>query len=131
MIALDTNIIVRLLTNDDPRQVSKARAELNRISNANEQAFISNLVLLETVWVLEAGYKISRINILKAIESLTMVPVFKFKDIDVIHKFTQTGKASTIDLSDILIGLDAQSSGCQATLTFDKAAARHSLFKKL
>jgi predicted nucleic-acid-binding protein len=131
MIALDTNVVVRLLVDDDEKQVNKAKKVLEKLENSGETALIPNLVLLETIWVLESGYDADRKEIIAAVEQLTTVPVFSFEDVDLIHRFTQEGKAQSTDLSDILIGLTAQKAECTSTLTFDKKAAKNPLFKEL
>ena len=51
MIAVDTNVVVRLLTGDDPRQAAAARAQF-----AAEAIWIAKTVLLETAWVLRSLY---------------------------------------------------------------------------
>ena len=55
MLAVDTNIIVRLVTNDDPGQVSRAVALFER-----ERIFICKTVLLEVEWVLRFSYQLPR-----------------------------------------------------------------------
>ena len=55
MIALDTNVIVRVVTNDDPVQ---AQAALTRIRG--EELFLAKTVALETAWVLRYTYRLSR-----------------------------------------------------------------------
>ncbi|MFC1582508.1 PIN domain-containing protein [Planctomycetota bacterium] len=131
MIALDTNIVVRLLVNDDARQVDKAKKTLQQLEKKEDTAFISDLVLLEAIWVLESGYNAKRKEIITAIEHLTTVPVFAFQDVDLVHQFVQEAEEHPIDLSDILIGLKARLADCETTLTFDKKAAKHPLFTKI
>jgi len=65
MLAADTNVIVRLLTNDDPDQVSRAVALFQR-----EQVFIVKTVLLETEWVLRYCYQLSREAIVLSLRKL-------------------------------------------------------------
>ena len=51
MVAVDTNVIVRLFTHDDKNQSSRADAVFQ-----SEQVWISKTVLLETYWVLTSSY---------------------------------------------------------------------------
>ena len=69
MIAIDTNIVVRVLTADDPGQ-TKIAAELLR-ANA---VWISKTVLLETEWVLRHGYKLPDATIHRAFQKLLSLP---------------------------------------------------------
>jgi len=55
MLAIDTNIIIRYLTRDDPKQAAQARALIDR-----EDVFVCMTVLLEAAWVLQATYEYSR-----------------------------------------------------------------------
>ena len=63
MIAIDTNILVRILTNDDPAQAKRAVRLIE-----NNEIFIPKTVVLETEWVLRYAYGISRKSIIKAIQ---------------------------------------------------------------
>lgn len=61
MIALDTNVVVRLLVRDDPAQTAQAAALV-----AGNEVFLTTSVLLETEWVLRSRYRVPRTTILVA-----------------------------------------------------------------
>lgn len=65
MIAVDTNLLVRLLTNDDPGQARRA-AEIME----SDDIFIPKTVMLETEWVLRHAYGIEKVNIIKGFQRL-------------------------------------------------------------
>jgi predicted nucleic-acid-binding protein len=65
LIAVDTNLLVRLLTNDDCIQARQAVKMLN-----NNEIYIPKTVLLETEWVLRHAYKIERSNIINGFQKL-------------------------------------------------------------
>jgi predicted nucleic-acid-binding protein len=65
MIALDTNVLVRVLTRDDPAQAAVATAILRR-----EESFIAKTVLLETEWVLRYTYDLDRASVYSALLKL-------------------------------------------------------------
>jgi len=65
MIALDTNVIVRVVTRDDPRQVPAALAVMR-----SGDLWVSKTVLLETEWVLRYSYKLSRASIAETFRKL-------------------------------------------------------------
>lgn len=69
MIAIDTNVVVRFLTRDDPTQAGRARALL-----LAEPVFLSKTVLLESEWVLRSGYRLARDAIDTAFRSLLGLP---------------------------------------------------------
>jgi predicted nucleic-acid-binding protein len=65
MIAVDTNVLVRLLTNDDPSEAKRALRVME-----SDDILIPKTVLLETEWVLRHGYLIAREVISRAFQSL-------------------------------------------------------------
>lgn len=69
MIAVDTNVVVRIVTNDDPAQARRAARLLEK-----QDFFLSNTVLLELVWVLESAYQLKRPNIIRALHALLGLP---------------------------------------------------------
>lgn len=75
MIAIDTNVLVRTLTADDPEQVALARKVLR-----SESIWISKTVILETEWVLRFTYKISSRGILDSFRSVLGYRQFEFED---------------------------------------------------
>lgn len=70
MIAVDTNVLVRCLTLDDPGQVPAAKALLAH----SDGVFVAKTVLLELEWVLRAAYKLPRPTIQSALEKLLGLP---------------------------------------------------------
>ena len=65
MIAIDTNVVLRLILNDDSRQVYTIRSLMER-----DQLFVSLTVLLETGWVLESRYRMPRSDVAAALEAI-------------------------------------------------------------
>ena len=79
MIALDTNVIVRFLVRDDEKQAQVVYARFKQAESAHEVLFISLLVVLETIWVLESAYAKSRKEILDAFDELKSMPILEFE----------------------------------------------------
>ena len=65
MLAVDTNLVVRLLTNDDPAQAKRSAAAL-----AANETYVAKSVLLETEWVLRFSYQLDRTAILRGLRGL-------------------------------------------------------------
>jgi len=127
--SLDTNVLVRLLTQDDPTQTTKAKTRIKMEVNRGNSIYISNLVLLETIWVLESCYDANRVNIIQAIRKLLGVKQFIFDGIDTLHRFIKLANQTNCELSDILISVEAEHFGVDAVLTFDKKAGRLPMFQ--
>jgi len=75
MMALDTNVLVRYIVQDDKEQAHKASALIERLSSDN-QAFISCIVLCEVNWVLRSAYKISKQESAAVLKRILSVSVF-------------------------------------------------------
>ena len=131
MIAVDTNIIVRFLVRDDREQSEVVYRRLKQAEMERESLFVPLLVILETIWVLESAYGKSRLEILESMEDLRRMRVFNFERDEVIERVLSEGKTFKGDLADLLIAHSAQSSGCDAGITFDKDAAKLPFFRLL
>jgi predicted nucleic-acid-binding protein len=70
VIALDTNVLVRFLVEDDAKQSAAAAAVVERAVAADEPLFVSDLVLCETVWVLSGSYRVPRAEIIALLREL-------------------------------------------------------------
>lgn len=79
MLAVDTNVLVRLLTGDDPAQSARARAIFDR-----EEIFLPNTVLLETEWVLRSLYRLNPARISASFSQLIALPTLVCEDPDAI-----------------------------------------------
>src|SRR5438105_1163397 len=75
MVAADTNVLVRLLTNDDPSQANRAEALLRR-----QQVWIAKTVLLETAWVLQSLYEFSSASVMAGLRGLAGLENVHFED---------------------------------------------------
>ncbi len=129
MKAVDTNILIRFLTGDDQQQAQKVYAVFKAAEREKEELFVSLLVMLEMIWVLESAYGISRADILNAIDDLTRMPIFKFERPSVLQQLLRAAPQNTHDLSDLLIAQSAKENGCKTVLTFDKKASKFNLFE--
>ena len=75
MIALDTNVVVRFLVNDEAAQARRARA----LIEANS-VFVPVTVLLETEWVLRGGYRLPRADVVRLLRALLGLPDLSTED---------------------------------------------------
>jgi predicted nucleic-acid-binding protein len=131
MKAIDTNVLVRFLVRDDEKQAQIVYQAFKKAEMDKQTFFVPLLVVLETVWVLDSVYKLSRKEILDALYELLLLPVLKFESASTIHRFISLAGKNEIDLSDLLIACSAILSGCDRVLTFDKKASRFDFFEIL
>ena len=80
MIALDSNVLIRLLIEDDPAQADLARRLIDSARERGDHCFISDLVLCEVEWVLDSGYGASRRDVATALQNIVASPFFAFDD---------------------------------------------------
>ena len=118
MRAIDTNILVRLITRDDPRQVERAGQFIAR------GAWVSHLVIAEMSWVLDSVYGRTREEIGKAIMMLLDHEHLTIQEPDVVEaalvKFCKKG----VGFSDLLILEIARKNGHAPLGTFDRELAK-------
>ena len=119
MRALDTNLLVRLLARDDPAQLATAEAFIER------GAWVSHLVLAETVWVLDAVYGRSAKQLAAAIELLLDHQSLTIQDADTVQAALAHFRARPkLGFSDCLVLEIARKAGHQPLGTFDRALSR-------
>ncbi|MPZ35780.1 MAG: PIN domain-containing protein [Rhodospirillales bacterium] len=124
MIGLDTNVLVRHITQDDPVQSPRATALIENQLTEDEPGFISVVALAETVWVLGRAYRYSDVEIAAVIERVLQTRTFIVEN-EIEFFFAMTAlKQRRATFTDALIGTLGARAGCSATLTFDRKAAR-------
>ena len=119
MIALDTNILVRYLTEDDPEQY---QAAISLLSQPGETFFVPDIVWVEINWVLGSCYDWSRIEITGAFEKLLRIHNLETEDEGRLRKALHALNEGT-DFADAMIVGVGGSHGCQSLASFDKAMA--------
>ena len=119
MRAVDTNLLVRLLVRDDAMQVTAAEAFVEN------GAWVSHLVLVETLWVLDAVYERSAAQIAKAIELLLNHNSLTLQDADVVASALESFQARpSLGFSDCMVLEIAHKVGHLPLGTFDKGLAK-------
>ena len=129
MIALDTNVLVRYIVQDDPAQAVKANRAIAKLT-PDSPGFISSIVLCEFNWVLRTSFNVHRNDCVEILDRITSVPVFEIEHHDCCRKALHACKKGRADFSDYLIREIALVSGCTAVLTFDNMALKEDGFQK-
>lgn len=128
MIAFDTNILVRLLVQDDPTQAAVAEHRYRTAAETGDTIFLCDVALVELVWVLGFTYRASRKEITEALQSLLDDPVFVFQDRDAVQEGLASYRRTKADFADHLIGSHARTYGAQTVYTFDRTLSREEGF---
>jgi predicted nucleic-acid-binding protein len=119
MRAVDTNVLVRLITRDHPKQVAAAEAFVSK------GAWVPLLALAETTWVLAAVYERQPQDIALAIEMLLVHRDLTLQDADVVSEaLAHFRKKPALGFSDCLLLEVARKSGHPPLGTFDRDLGR-------
>jgi predicted nucleic-acid-binding protein len=119
MLAVDTNVLVRLVARDDADQVRAAEDFVGK------GAWISNLVLAETLWVLDSVYELSREQISTAVEMLLNHRDLTLQDADVVTSaLDHYRRRPAVDFSDCLVLEISRKAGHLPVATFDRDFAK-------
>ena len=125
MIGLDTNVLVRYLTQDDPAQ---CRAVMHLLTRKGAGFFVPDMVLVEVDWVLTSLYQWTAVEVAAAFARLLTIHNLAFENEDRLRAALHAVLLGA-DLSDELIAARCQEGGCTKLATFDKALAkRHGEF---
>ncbi len=116
MIAVDTNLIVRLVVMDDDRHLELARSTFEK-----QPVFVPAIALLETVWVLTRRYGFSRDAILEAIEAVLVLGSVTLEN-ETYTRWALDRYSRGADLGDMLLLVACREQ--DAFATFDKQIAR-------
>lgn len=131
MIGLDTNVIVRYLTQDDPGQSRKATALIERQLTVGEPGFVSIVAMAETVWVLDRAYGLTALEVADAVERMLQIDVLLIEHEQEVFTAMVALKQRLGSFADALIAALGARSGCDFTVSFDRKAARLSGFRVL
>lgn len=121
MIALDSNVLVRLLVEEDGEQARKALALLRRAADRGERLYVSDVVVCEVAWVLASVYELEPAQVTAAVRGLVDATELAFRDPAALERALADGEARGGDLADHVILQLALAAGCTAVATFDRA----------
>lgn len=123
-LALDTNVLVRLLTDDDTAQAQRAQQAIDQAAANGADLWLSTIVLCELVWVLDRAYGYTRPQCQRALSAVLGFSGFRIDQAAEVRSAYKAWQAKGGDFADHLIGHQMQALGCAAVLTFDKKAAK-------
>jgi predicted nucleic-acid-binding protein len=122
VIGLDTNVLVRFLTQDDLEQARLASAAMDQLT-PERPGLICREVLVELVWVLERSYKFGRADISAVISGLLATSDLVVEGADAVAGILSLYEFEGFGFSDLMIRAAAQRLGAMTVLTFDRKAA--------
>jgi predicted nucleic-acid-binding protein len=129
MVGLDTNVILRYLLQDDPKQAIRANHIVDHVLSGRNPGFISLVTILEIVWVLRSLLKQTPTEIATHLEHLLAADSLEVQNEQQVFEAAYAVKRGVGEFEDALIGALNAWAGCPHTLTFDKRALRMPYFQ--
>ncbi len=123
MIGIDTNVLIRYLMQDDDVQ-SPIASEFIESLTPDKPGFITLVATVETTWVLSRAYKLSRVQVVQALEALIRSRELIVDDAPDVICALRKFQDSSADFADCLIAQIATGAGCTKTVTFDIGASK-------
>lgn len=120
MIGIDTNVLLRLLLDDDPSQSATITELMSVHAKAPRSVLISDVVLAETVWTLRAVYDQPKPALMAVVEGLLGQPAFAFEDRGAVEQALASFGESSAGFPDCLIAAKHAALGCAFSATFDR-----------
>ena len=124
MIGLDTNVLVRYLTQDDPVQSVQATHLIEQRLTEQNPGFVSVVAIVETAWVLERAYALDTNELADAIERILQANVLMVEAEQQVFAAMTALRSGRGSFADALIGALGERAGCSHTATFDRGALR-------
>ena len=123
MIGVDTNVLIRLLAPDDARKNEAARAFF-AARTPDSPAYVSSIVLAETVWLLRRRLGYRRDAVEDVIRGMLRSDDFRIEHDERLREMLDDRAASQPEIADYLIAWSALGADCTHTVTFDRRAAK-------
>lgn len=120
MIAVDTNVLVRLVVADEPSQAAKARRLFDDVAERDDRIWVSDTVLVELVWTLGRAYARDRRDTVKALRALASHATVALESPAAVRAATDAFEQGPADFADCLLSMKASAAGCERLATFDR-----------
>ena len=121
MLALDSNVLVRYVVEDDPGETKVAAELIESVLSASEPAFVSLVVVCEVAWVLRSGYGFKPAQVRETLSRLSNACQLTFENAEIVDRALSEGRH---DPADMIIHELGRAAGCSETVTFDRRFAR-------
>lgn len=124
MIGLDTNVLVRYIMQDDPKNSPKANKLIESLDGDNP-GYITMVSVIELYWVLTSCYELTGEQVGQALEAILRTKPFLVERADQVMRALRVFGKGKADFADCLIERSASGAGCTQTMTFDVGASKH------
>jgi predicted nucleic-acid-binding protein len=126
---VDTNLLVRFLTEDDPEKARSVEALLGKAGKGEIKIFIPSVVIAELVWVLKSFYEMEAAEISELVGAVLNTPGLDTQDKNILRGALKTFERKGIDFVDAWILEFARERNIKTIYTFDKKHFKETDFK--
>jgi predicted nucleic acid-binding protein len=124
---IDTNLLIRHLTGDPPEMAARATAYLSR----ETELLLTDLVVAETVYVLESFYEVPREQVAESIRALLAMSSMVAVDTAVLLRSIEVYESERLDFAEAYLVACAESTGINVIASFDKSIERVGTVKRV
>lgn len=124
MPGLDTNVLVRWIVDDDPRQAKRLQRLFEEARDARSPLFVPSTVMLELEWVLRSRYRLDKATILSALNALLETRELEFQDEPALERALSSYRQSAADFADCMHAGQCASAGRVPMMTLQSVAQR-------
>jgi len=117
---LDTSVLIRYLTGDDPIRASRARRLLARAAAGEVELLVPPVVLAEIAWVLESYFRLARAEVAELLAAVMATPGLSVPDRPVLLAAIAAYREYGVDFTDAWIAEAARALGCPTVFTFER-----------
>lgn len=125
MIGLDTNILVRYITQDDPDQAARATRLIETQCTRRNPGYVAQISLCELVWVLRRAYGYSKAQVAAVLDRMLVTAELAIDNETLAYEALVAYREGTADYSDYLLALGNRVAGCETTYSFDERLCQH------
>jgi predicted nucleic-acid-binding protein len=119
-VVIDTNLLVRYLTGDEPQKAKAVDNLLSKAERGELKILVPSIVIAELVWVLESFYQMHSSEITELIEAVLNTPGIEVTEKSIIASTLKLYRTKNIDLIDAWIIEFAKDRGIKTIYTFDR-----------
>jgi predicted nucleic-acid-binding protein len=126
MIGLDTNVLVRYITQDDPQQSPQATQLIETSCTSATPGRVAHIVLCELVWVLRRAYGYTKPQVVEVLDQILVTAELDIENEGLAFQALDAYREGPADFSDYLLVLGNRAAGCETTYSFDAGLCAHS-----
>ena len=119
MTFLDTNIILRYLTWDDPQKAGRCEMLFKRAAAGKEILYTTTLVIAEVIWVLEKAYKLAKSEIVTHVQKILNTPNINIDEQDILLAAIGLYELKNIDFIDAYNAISMETKNINSLYSYD------------